>query len=107
MDVTFDEINKKVSGSINNTDKPSVFFENGTIKTNLDFLLFCKNSGGQRIEFANIKLYDIKIYKNNVLVYNAIPCYRKSDQEVGLYDLIGNVFYTNQGTGSFLVGPDV
>lgn len=36
-----------------------------------------------------------------------IPCYRKSDLEPGFYDVINNVFYTNVGTGTFGVGPDV
>ena len=36
-----------------------------------------------------------------------IPCYRKSDSEPGFYDVINNVFYTNVGTGTFGVGPDV
>lgn len=35
------------------------------------------------------------------------PCYRKSDNEPGMYDVINNVFYTNVGSGSFGVGPDV
>lgn len=39
--------------------------------------------------------------------HHFIPCYRKSDNEIGLYDLIGKKFYTNQGTGTFLKGNDV
>lgn len=35
------------------------------------------------------------------------PCYRLSDNEPGMYDVINDVFYTNVGTGSFGVGPDV
>lgn len=36
-----------------------------------------------------------------------LPCYRKADNEPGFYDVINNQFYTNQGTGSFGVGPVV
>ena len=43
-----------------------------------------------------------------------VPCYRKSDNVVGMYDLAGSIcpltdspFYTNAGSSSFLVGPDV
>lgn len=35
------------------------------------------------------------------------PCYRLSDNEPGMYDVINDVFYTNVGSGSFGVGPDV
>lgn len=38
---------------------------------------------------------------------NFIPCYRRSDNVIGLYDLVENKFYTNAGTGNFLKGPDV
>jgi hypothetical protein len=47
-------------------------------------------------------VYDFKIYENDILVKHYIPCYRNNDNEVGLYDIVNNVFYTNQGTGNFL-----
>ena len=36
-----------------------------------------------------------------------IPCYRKSDNVIGLYDLVEGTFYTNSGTGTFTKGSDV
>lgn len=39
--------------------------------------------------------------------YDFIPCYRKADSKPGMYDLVSGEFHTNQGTGEFLVGPDV
>lgn len=39
--------------------------------------------------------------------YHLVACYRKSDGEIGLYDIVNNVFYTNQGTGTFIKGEDV
>ena len=55
----------------------------------------------------SIKIGDTKIYKNDSLVMSLIPCYRKSDDEIGMYDLVSGIFYTNQGSGSFIAGPDV
>jgi len=49
-------------------------------------------------------VYSMKVWEGDTLVRNLIPCYRKSDNEIGLYDLVNNVFYTNQGTGSFIKG---
>ena len=48
-----------------------------------------------------------KIYDNNTLVRNFVPCYRKADNVAGLYDLVNGVFYTNAGTGTFIVGGNV
>lgn len=56
---------------------------------------------------SKAKLYSCKIYENNVLVRNFIPCYRKSDNVIGLFDTINQVFYTNAGTGTFLKGADI
>ena len=50
------------------------------------------------------KLYSCQIYDNNVIVRNYVPCYRKSDGVAGFYDLVNGVFYTNAGTGQFIIG---
>ena len=52
------------------------------------------------------RVFYCRIWESGTEVRNLIPCYRKSDSVLGLYDLIGDVFYTNQGSGSFLKGPD-
>lgn len=53
------------------------------------------------------KLFSCVLYKSNVKVLDLIPCYRKADSEIGLYDTVNNRFYTNNGTGTFLKGADV
>jgi len=53
------------------------------------------------------KLYFCKLYDNGTLVRDFVPCYRKADGEIGLYDAVNDVFYTNQGTGTFAKGADV
>lgn len=40
-------------------------------------------------------------------ISNLVPCYRKADGAVGMFDLIGKAFYSNAGTGSFTKGADV
>ena len=55
----------------------------------------------------NMKVYRLKLYENNVLVRDYVPCYRTSDNEVGLYEVVNNVFYPNNGTGTFNKGNDV
>lgn len=53
------------------------------------------------------QFYYFRLYKNGKIAFDGIPCYRKSDEEIGLYDLVSKEFYTNQGTGTFTKGPDV
>jgi hypothetical protein len=45
--------------------------------------------------------------KNNVLICNLIPCYRRSDGEIGMYDTVRKIFLTNVGSGSFTKGANV
>ena len=52
--------------------------------------------------------YYVKVFnRNDELMTDLIPCYRKSDNEPGMYDTVTGTFYTNSGTGSFTVGNDV
>lgn len=55
---------------------------------------------------ASGTIYGYKVWKDEVLVSDCIPCYRKSDNVAGLYDLVNNVFYTNAGSGVFAVGAN-
>lgn len=54
------------------------------------------------------RIYSCKIWNgSNVLIKDFIPCYRKSDNTPGMYDLVSESFITNGGTGTFLKGEDV
>lgn len=53
------------------------------------------------------KCYSMKFYDDDVLRRDFIPCYRKSDNVIGMYDLVEGKFYTNEGTGEFLKGEEV
>ena len=55
---------------------------------------------------TSAKLYEFKIYSEDVLVRNFVPCIRKSDEEIGLYDLVTNKFFENKGTVAFTAGPE-
>lgn len=56
---------------------------------------------------SNAKFRYFKIWDGNELVRDFVPCYRKSDNVAGMYDLVTNQLFTNQGTGNFIVGADV
>lgn len=54
--------------------------------------------------YSYMKLYKFKVYdENGVLVLSLVPCVRRTDYVAGLYDIINDVFYTNNGSGSFQV----
>lgn len=70
--------------------------------------LFAINSdAGVNITGSNLKIYEYKAYKNSEVIQDLIPCYRESDGVAGMYDIIKGEFFTNQGTGTFILGADV
>ena len=62
----------------------------------------CNNYSSYDIDnFSKYKLESFKTYNNEELEQDYVPCYRKSDNEIGMYDLVSNTFFTNAGTGKF------
>lgn len=53
------------------------------------------------------KLYSARISQGFEVIREYIPCYRKSDGTVGLYEKLTGQFLTNQGDGAFTVGPEI
>ena len=52
-----------------------------------------------------LMLYSVKLYDtNNVQLCDLRPAERKSDYELGLYDMINDKFYSNSGNGTFEKG---
>lgn len=57
--------------------------------------------------YARLKLYSFSIYEKGKQVAYFVPCYRKEDGVIGLYNTVDKQFYTNGGTGTFNKGNDV
>lgn len=55
---------------------------------------------------ARAKIYSAKIYKSGALIADYVPCVNPSGF-VGMYDIVGDLFYANAGTGTFTAGPAV
>ena len=62
--------------------------------TNNIFLL--TNASKNRIAIGRI--YSLKLYDKSNIIRDCIPCFRISDNVIGLYDLVEGKFYTNQNT---------
>lgn len=46
-------------------------------------------------------------WNGDTKILDLVPCYRKSNNVAGLWDAVGKQFYTNAGTGTFIVGDPV
>lgn len=67
--------------------------------------LFCSDAGASGNLVAYCKIYNFKVYTDSIAttpIYEYIPAIRNADGEIGIYDIINDVFYTNAGTGTFL-----
>ena len=65
-------------------------------------------NGGAWAWSANAKMYYFQLYNtSNQLVLNLVPCYRKSNNVIWMYDLVNNQFYTNAWTWTFTKWSDV
>ena len=80
-----------------------------TAASNLEYsgrTMHLLHGNGYDVGYTSGKVYYCKITVDGTLVRSFVPCYRKSDNVAGLYDLVNNVFYTNAGSGVFAVGAD-
>lgn len=53
------------------------------------------------------RIYYCEVYQYGNKVMHLVPCYRKSDNEIGMYDVVQKKFRTGAGSGSFTKGADV
>ena len=74
---------------------------------NTNLTIFGTHTGGYK---SKVRVYSMKFYdttNNDELVRDLVPCYRKADNKTGLYDVVTQTFFANNGTGEFSVGNDV
>ena len=69
------------------------------------YMIYAYNANGTPNFYFRGRIYDLKIYDDNVLTHHFIPSRRKSDNVLGLRDIITGTFYTNSGSGTFVAGP--
>lgn len=81
------------------------YVQGGGFSRGLAVFAMIDGNGDAQIFNTKGKCYGVRLYNNNVLIKKFVPCYRKSDNEIGLYDVIGQQFYTNAGSGSFTCYP--
>lgn len=83
---------------------------NNTVSTNFNTNLplhIFSNNYLNRPAYTNqsiARTWGVKIWEYDTPVRDFVPCYRKSDGAIGLWDLITCEFYPNIGRGSFTKG---
>ena len=70
--------------------------------------LFCSfsNTSNAPQRYCNGRLYYFKLFVEGALVRDLIPC-KNSNNVVGMYDAVNDVFYTSPNGNAFVAGPEV
>lgn len=85
-----------------------IFYGNNDLTSLAEIYLFSGHGSNGAEYYSKSRIYSCKmIKKDGSIVRNFVPCYRKADGVSGLFDLISNKFFTNDGTGTFIRGGDV
>lgn len=116
--VVFDSTKKNISISANAKHTvqvaPKAFkVDNGSsqyiyankVNAAYPMFLFGNNRNGKFSEGVAMKLYSFKVYENDVLIADYIPC--KQGNAVGLYDDVAGAMNLPLGTGDFTAGPSI
>ena len=74
----------------------------GTVYSDISICLFRSSTNTYRP--ISTRIFYFIICENGQEARNLIPMLRNSDNKPGMYDLVNDVFYTNQGTGEFTWG---
>lgn len=69
--------------------------------------IFTQNYAGTPRTPRISTLYSARCSKGSDVVREYIPCYRKSDGVIGLYEKFTGAFLENHGTGTFTKGADI
>lgn len=99
MTVDMDGNELKINGTLVLAHVETVFDCN-----DFSLYIFGGNRAGTLYDTASMKLYSMEIYDNGTQVRCFVPCYRNSDNVIGLYDTLNGVFYVNGGSGDFIYG---
>ena len=103
-------INKQGHLGVTNTTTGSINKSTNNVATTMtsNLYLFAQNYNGSARYGAYRKISYFQYYdKNDTLICDLVPCYRKSDNTIGMYDIVRKTFLTKKGSGSFTKGADV
>ena len=106
-------LNKDINIKLNqdrSVDVNGTYYDSNASSMKLDMNLYIGNFNNNGTTYSigsYAKWKIVKMYTSGVLVREFVPVYRLSDNEIGLFDDVKKMFYTNEGTGSFKKGSDI
>lgn len=56
---------------------------------------------------SGVRISRCKIYNNGLLIRDYVPVIRKTDNVICMYDLVNSQYALNNGSGSFIPGPEI
>lgn len=62
---------------------------------NTEIYLFARGNSGNYERQSKCQMYRAKIYNGDDLIRDFVPAKRNSDGEIGMYDIVNDVFYAN------------
>lgn len=83
----------------------SYTFTSRTIAATTPITLFGANDDGTLQWKSSLRIYYCRIYNGTTCIRDFIPA-KDSNDVLGLYDIVNDVFYTNNGTGTFIAGEE-
>lgn len=103
--------NTSLNFTISNTSATNIrvtgFSTYCNLTTPYNMMLFaqCEQGNAAWLNGSYIRVYGCTMYTNSQKVREFVPCYRLSDNSAGMLDVCNDIFYTNLGTGKFILGP--
>lgn len=75
----------------------------GANSKKISIFAWTNSSGTGELRNRGCRIYSLEFKENGVVSANFVPCVRKSDSKPGMYDTVSGTFYTNDGTGEFII----
>lgn len=86
------------------TNGVNAAFEPATFTCSAPMYIFMlPNSSSAKV---TARCYGLRIYRDGALAYNFIPAENTQLNEVGMWESVNSVWYSNAGTGEFTAGPE-
>lgn len=94
------------SGNVTVKANGTTWFTDTRSARNLSSMGLFYDSNGTR-SFVTMRVYHLTVYDTDhtTKLIEYIPARRKVDNVYGFYDLVNDVFKTNEGSGNFIAGP--
>lgn len=84
-------------------DKSISTFTRANLDKTWPLLIFCSHVPNPD-SFQKQRVYGLKLWDGDTLVHSFIPVRRRSDEVIGMYDLVGKKFYTSPNGVAFTGG---